>query len=1317
MLDSLKQELNSCQLADVHRLRQTMNRLERSKHQGTGEASSLKTLKADIIKSQKACDRRRRAIPKTLSYPENLPVTARVPEIAELIARHQVLIVAGDTGSGKTTQLPKICLQAGFGVRGLIGHTQPRRLAAISVANRIAEELGTETGLGVGSQVRFSDNSSDQSYLKLMTDGILLAEIQQDKLLNKYEILIIDEAHERSLNIDFLLGFLKQLVKRRPELKLIVTSATIDVEKFSAHFDNAPVVAVSGRTYPVETRYAPLDNSANNQPDDESQLNGISKALREIVQSDLQRGESSGDVLVFLSSEREIRETASRLRKQKLKGTEIFPLYGRLPYSEQARIFKPGRGRKIVLATNVAETSITVPGINYVIDTGLARISRYSLQSKVQRLPIEAISQASAKQRQGRCGRMANGVCLRLYSESDFESRPHFTDPEIIRTNLASVILRMKYLKLGNIEEFPFLDTPEQKAINEGIKLLIELDALNHSRQLTEVGRKMAVLPVDPKYARMLIVAQSRGCLRELLIIVSALSIQDPREISSANRQQALQKLAEFNNPDSDFLGLVKLWDDYELKRQSLSQGQLRKHCKDYFLAFMRMREWREVHHQLVLACQHLGLRINQQEGSYAAIHKSLISGSLNQVARRLKSRNYRGSRNKTFTLLSSSVLAAGGATWIVSGDQIETSQTFATQAAKIEPEWIVEMALHLVKREYFEPHWSKQRQQVMAYEKVQLYGLVIIEKALLSYRKIDPAICRELFVREGLVGAQLASDFAFYRKNEEFLAALSKQEEKMRKPDLLVNERDIEAFYRQRLPDDICTTRDLSAWLRKGGKKIEDLLVMSVEKLTGSSASLDATQAFPDKTAVHKNSLNLDYVFEPGNRADGATLEVPLAVINQLQQSDLDWAVPGSIVEKCTALIKGLPKSLRKTFIPVNAFVEQARQQMSSGDGDLIDSLLRQIRQLKGVHLKKQVFQQIQLPNHLNTKIRVLNEQAAEIVFADNLEQAKAQLREKGFGEDIETAATVGDGGHKSAGNSGYNHPLEVAGLEDWTIAELPEQLEVGDPLKLIRYPALVDEGDSVRVCLYPDRAVASNSHLKGLVKLFQLRSIQQRNQLRKKYARLADALVLKAPFPMTNFPKEALWVSYVAAFDLEQGTPRCKSEFDKVLTQGKSQLLGIADKIESLFVRAVDEHFNITGSLQGLKTGSLCYLEKDVRGQLNRLLHENFLSETGLIWFTEYPRYLKAIRWRLAKAPHMGDKDRSTTEMLGQYQSRYLSLAANISDSDNSELLILRWMLEEFRVSLFAQSLGTRLAVSTKRIDKQFDKLLSGNQNKRGS
>ena len=1297
MLDSLRQSLTSCQISDQYRLQKLLNKLESLNKADSAFKSGQQSLAKEIKKSQGACELRSSLIPKTLSYPDNLPVSGRASEIAELLGQHQVLIVAGDTGSGKTTQLPKICLQAGLGRRGLIGHTQPRRLAAISVANRISEELGQKGGRGVGFQVRFNDSSTDSSFLKLMTDGILLAEIQQDRYLNKYEVLIIDEAHERSLNIDFLLGFLKQLLQKRNDLKIVITSATIDVDKFSSHFGNAPIVSVSGRTYPVEARYEPLLPGMDDQIEDDVQIDGIISAFEDILKHDKQLGRSSGDVLVFLSSEREIRETALKLRKRKFKDTEILPLYGRLRHSEQIKIFSPHRGKRIVLATNVAETSITVPGINYVIDTGFARISRYSLQSKVQRLPIEAISQASANQRMGRCGRVADGICIRLYSEADFNSRPQFTDPEITRTNLASVILRMQFLRLGDIENFPFLEPPEQKAINEGVKLLIELNALTSSRELTSCGKQMAMLPVDPRYARMLVVAQTQACLREVLLIVSAMSIQDPREISAENRQQANEKLSEFNHPDSDFLGFVSLWDSYEKKRQNLTQGQLKKYCKSNFLSFMRMREWREVHRQLLFSCQHLGLRLNQEPGDYESVHKSIIAGSLNQIASRIDGRNYLGNRNKKFSLFSSSVVASSGAKWIVTGEQIETNQTFATQAAKIQPQWVEEMALHLVKREYFEPHWSKKQQRVMAYEKVHLYGLAIIEKSLVSYQQIDPAVCRELFIRDALAGDQLSSNFGFYAFNQQFLASLSKQEEKIRRPDFLVSEREVRAFYEQRIPEDVCSSPGLTAWLKREGKDAEESLRMTVASLSNSADKIDSIHEFPDAVPVQRNTLAIDYVFDPGSEQDGATMQVPLAMLQQLTQADVDWAVPGIVKEKSIALIKGLPKALRKNFIPVSGFVDQAYSQMNSADGDLLDSLLAQIRNFKKLNIGRSDFEKISIPNHLQVKISLLDEAGEELGFGKDLKELKQRFGVSHANENVTRL------------EKSYAHELEAKGLTDWSFEDLPEQVEVGDKLSLIRYPALVDEGETVAVGLLADKLLARNSTRAGLVRLFMLRSIQQRNTLKKKFKRLGDTLALKMPSYLSGFAEDALLASYVAAFQLEDTIPRSKTEFEQSLSQGKSKLLNVADKIEALLLSVLDQRFQIQRSIKQFQGSTLDYVKLDIENQLDALLYENFLSKTGLLWFTEYPRYLSAIDVRLEKAPHMGDKDQINTELLTHYWNKYQSLSEQGSSADNLDTTTLRWMIEEFRVSVFAQKLGTSIAVSAKRLDKQIDKILS--------
>ncbi len=1284
-------------MSDQFRIARSISRLQKISPTSPGYQDAYREIESKIVRSQAASEIRISAIPATFSYPKELPVSAHAGELVKLLQKNQVLIVAGDTGSGKTTQLPKICLQAGYGRLGLIGHTQPRRLAAVSVADRIASELGAKVGEGVGFQIRFDDKSSEKSYLKLMTDGILLAEIQQDKYLNKYEVLIIDEAHERSLNIDFLLGYLKTLLQKRSELKLIITSATIDVEKFSSHFNKAPIVSVVGRTYPVETRYAPLPKQSDSQFDDDLQINGIIDAVREIDRIDGKRTKGGGDVLIFFASEREIRESALKLRKQKFANTEILPLYGRLKHSEQVKIFSPHKGRRLVLATNVAETSITVPGIRYVIDTGLARISRYSLQSKVQRLPIEEISQASANQRKGRCGRVQEGVCIRLYSEEDFDKRAPFTDPEIIRTNLAAVILRMHYLRLGDVEKFPFLEPPEQKAVNEGIKLLIELNALTPKHELTAGGKLMAQLPVDPKYGRMLIVAQEQSCLREMLIIVSALSIQDPREISAENRQQAKEVLAEFSHEDSDFLGFVRLWDHYEKLRQDSNQGQLKRYCKAHFLSYMRMREWREVHRQLLLSCQHMGFRLNRESASYSAVHKSIISGSLNQIAQKQEGRLYLGNRNKKFSLFSSSVLANSNAKWIVSGELIETSQTFATMAAKIQPQWVVDMALHLVKRNYFDPHWSNKRQETVVYERVTLYGLAIIEKNLVSFEGIDPEGSREIFIREALSGNQLGGEFSFLQRNVQMLAELEKQEDKLRRPDIIVSEKDIRSFYEQQIPKNINSSKGLKEWISKAGKEAGKSLEMSKEKLIKSQSALDKIAAFPDAAAIQQNKLKIDYVFDPGSKSDGASLDIPLVMLSQLTQADVDWSVPGIIRDRCIALLKSLPKTQRKNFIPVSGFVDDVLPQMSKIDGDLLDSLLAQIRNQKKISLSKADFRVEDLPEHLQIKIRVLDEGNNELAYGKDLASLKKEL----LTADSQDMASV------TEQHSG--HEIECLGLTDWVFDELPESLEIKSALTLTRFPMLLDRGESVDLLLSADKQAAIENSRDGVARLCMLRSVQQRNMLRKKFSRLQQDLALYLPGSLSSFEEDAVRLCYISAFELDELIPRSRQQFEQLLMAGKPKIVTVADKIEKLLKSTLQARREISTQIGILASPTVKYARDDIEMQLNALVHENFLSETGLLWFTEYPRYFEAINARLSRAPHLGEKDQSNSETVAKYWNRYLSLLEQLGESESGNLKYLRWMIEELRVSLFAQNLGTKMPISSRRIEKQIEKILS--------
>jgi len=1301
LINSLESILNSVQLSDLHRLQKKVRKFASSLEAPTKEESLTREfhqvferLLEELKKSADKCQLRSKLIPEVQSYPSQLPVSAKACEIAELIRNNQVVVIAGDTGSGKTTQLPKICLDAGLGRRGMIGHTQPRRLAALSVATRIADELGPVAGRGVGSQVRFDDRSGPETYLKLMTDGILLAEIQADRYLSKYEAIIIDEAHERSLNIDFLLGFLRDLIRKRSDLKLIITSATIDVEKFSAHFCGAPIVSVEGRTFPVEVRYKPVLQPEESSRNDDAQTEAIISAIKEILQHDRYSNKNTGDILVFLPTEREIRDTATSLRKAKLGDLDVLPLYGRLQHAEQARIFAAHNTRRVVLATNVAETSITVPGINYVVDTGTARISRYSLQSKVQRLPIEAISQASANQRKGRCGRIANGICIRLYSEQDFDSRPLYTDPEIQRTNLAAVILRMLQLKLGDVENFPFIEMPETKAVNEGHKLLIELNAITASRALTSLGRQMAALPIDPRYARMLLESHKLNCLREVLIIVSGLSIQDPRESNSENKQIAIERQAEYKHPDSDFMSLVKLWDAYEALRQGSSQAVLRKYCKEHFLSFMRMREWREIHRQLLLACQGLGFRINDEEADYASIHKSLIAGSLNQIARKSDERSFVGTRNKKFSLFGASVLARSNTKWIITGDQIETSQVFATQAAKIQPEWVEEVAMHLVKRESFDPHWSRKRQEVMAYEKVHLFGLTLVERSLVRFAPIDPIAARALFIRHGLVDQQLSNDIGFVRHNQHLLERLEKLEDKLRRPDILASESTQIDFFERVIPDEVNSLRTLRNWLVSINDRRGDCLKLSEKDLLADQSDDFSFEDFPDAAAIQSNTLRIDYVFEPGKEHDGATIDVPVSLLAQLTQADIDWSVPGIIREKCIALLKGLPKAQRKNFIPVNAFVSELLPHLGAGSIDFLDSFISAIYHLRKFRIDRQQLEAIELRPHLKIKVRVLDNSGKQLAIDSSLDKLKRAFSQE-EGASIKLSDT----------QKSLVHPLEVSGLVVMPKADLPLRVEVGEGnIKLLRYPGLVDAGDSVSVKLFADEDLARSAHARGVLKLVMLNSVQQRNMVRKRCDRFVKQNALKLPIPITDLVDQCVVACYDYAIT-NAHIVRDRQSFEKMAVEVKAQVVGLGDRLVSLLERIILIRLKLKKRLSALSSAPE-YLLSDVNSQLDHLFTPNFVVESGIERLTDFPRYLNAIELRLAKAPFMGPKDKVDTELLANYSLQLEKLRSEpgikLSANSAEKLEEIRWMLEEFRVSAFAQSLKTKIPVSPIRIEK---------------
>ncbi|MDH5359755.1 MAG: ATP-dependent RNA helicase HrpA, partial [Gammaproteobacteria bacterium] len=963
---------------DQHRLRKRIRGIERAKKSAEEIHKVIEQLTSQIEKSAAKRLWREQNLPRP-DYPE-LPVSERREEIKQAIAGHQVVVIAGETGSGKTTQIPKICLELGRGTSGLIGHTQPRRIAARSVANRVAEELKTTVGQLVGFKVRFSDHVGDNSYIKLMTDGILLAEVQNDRYLDQYDTIIIDEAHERSLNIDFLLGYLKQLLPRRPDLKLIITSATIDTERFAQHFNDAPIIEVSGRTYPVEQRYRPLEEQ------DGDMVQGILQAVDEVSRID------RGDILIFLSGEREIREVSEALRKHHKPGTEILPLFSRLSAQEQNRVFQAHGQQRIILSTNVAETSLTVPGIKYVIDTGLVRMSRYSFRSKVQRLPIEKVSQASANQRAGRCGRVSAGICIRLYSEDDFLSRREFTEPEILRTNLASVILQMESLGLGDIGDFPFVEPPDSRLVSDGYKLLFELGAVDRRQQITKMGRDLVRMPIDPRLARMIFEANQTGCLREVMIIISALSIQDPRERPMDNNQKADEAHQQFWHDDSDFMALVKLWDSFEEQRHHLTNSKLRKWCEKNFLAWMRMREWRDIHSQLMTQVKESKMRLNEQEADYDNIHKALLIGLLGHIAFKSEEHGYIGARNIKLHIFPGSSQFKKKPKWIMAAELTETTRNYARMVAKIQPQWIEELAPHLLKRSYFDPHWEKKAAQVAAYEQTTVYGLLVNPKRKVNFGPIDPKTSRELFIRAALVNGEYHTHAPFFAHNQKMLDEIVELEQKSRRQDILVDEVILYQFYDERIPERIYSGKHFESWRKQAEAEKPDLLFLQRDYLMRHEADEVTASRFPDQLRIGALELPLSYQFEPGHIDDGVSVTVPVALLNQLPQAPLDWLVPGLIEDKLVALIKSLPKSLRRNFVPAPDFAAAALDAIAYGQGNLFDVLARQLQRMMGSPFPPDELGEEKLTDHLRMNIRVVDEQGKLIAQSRNLTELKAQ-------------------------------------------------------------------------------------------------------------------------------------------------------------------------------------------------------------------------------------------------------------------------------------------------------------------------------------
>lgn len=1228
-----------------------------------------------------------RLLPKVITYPEELPVAERRAEIARAIAGHQVIVVAGETGSGKTTQLPKICLELGRGAEKLIGHTQPRRLAARTVAQRIAQELDTPLGGTVGYQVRFNETVSPETAIKLMTDGILLAEIQRDRLLQKYDTIIIDEAHERSLNIDFMLGYLKRLLPRRPDLKLIITSATIDVESFSRHFDDAPVIEVSGRTYPVQTLY--LDPAEDREEGVQEQIVGLVEAIG--------AGEFGrrGDILVFLPGERDIRELAKALRHQ--SSLEILPLYARLSQAEQNRVFdiSKRRGARVVLATNVAETSLTVPGIRYVIDPGEARISRYSYRTKVQRLPIEPISQASANQRQGRCGRVAEGVCLRLYSEEDFNRRPAYTDPEIVRTNLASVVLQMLLLGLGKVEDFPFINPPDPRLVRDGYKLLEELGAVTPAGKLTGMGRRMARLPVDPRLARMVLAAAESGCLDEVLVIASALAIQDPRERPADKQQQSDQVHARFRHPRSDFMAWLNLWRYYEEQRQALSQNQLRKLCQKEFLSFMRLREWRDIHTQLSIACRQQKLRphaVLPDEENYQGVHVALLSGLLSNVAQWQEGREYLGSRNRKLQIFPGSPLSRKPPKWLVAAEIVETTRVYARCVGAIEPEWIVGVNPALLKRHFYEPRWQARSGRVMAYERLTLYGLTVSDRRSVHYGPVAPRESRELLIREGLIAGRYRQPPDFLRHNLGVVKALEELESRTRRRDIMADEQVLFSFYDERLPDDAYTAGRLRSWLKRNPRG-EASLRIERETLLARDPGGAVGEQFPDHLEWQDMRLALSYRFEPGKVADGVSVTVPVALLNRVPRFLFDWLVPGLLREKCIQLVKGLPKEKRKRLVPAPDFVDQALAEMVPDDVDLLEVLSRRLGRLGGVSLARSDWAPEKLDDFYRMNVRVVDGDGRLVAQGRDLGELVERFRS-------DTRQTVSAGPVDSPAREGITR---------WDFGALPLEWRFHQAgVDIVAWPALVDRGDTVAIelCDYPGEA--GIRHRLGVLRLLRLHTAQQVKYLRKQMLRgNAFNLVLAGGgLERAALVEDLIDAAYLQAIFPSGDLPRSGEDFLAALEAGRAEIVIRASELESMLASALRALADTRQKLSAMDAGAWPDSREDIEAQVLRLLHGGFLRDTPAEWLAQYPRYMKALLTRVERLAGQYPKDQKHTALLQ-------ALAQPLWDALQRRpgLLLMcpaamhyRWMLEELRVSLFAQHLGTRVAVSEKRLLEQW-------------
>ncbi|GAC1588915.1 MAG: ATP-dependent RNA helicase HrpA [Acidimicrobiales bacterium] len=1234
---------------------------------------AISRLVTQVDRAEARLEARRSAVP-LITYPPELPISERREEISEAIKDHQVVIVAGETGSGKTTQIPKICLELGRGIRGMIGHTQPRRIAARSVAERIAEETSTELGTAVGYTVRFTDRSRDTTLVKVMTDGILLAELRRDRDLLRYDTLIIDEAHERSLNIDFLLGYLHQLLPRRPDLKVVITSATIDTGRFAAHFGGAPIVEVSGRTYPVEIRYEPIDDD----DDERDQIQAVCDAVEELAI------EGPGDVLVFLSGEREIRDTGEALTRLGLTDTEVIPLFARLSSADQHRVFTPHRGRRVVLATNVAETSLTVPGIRYVIDPGTARISRFNRRTKVQRLPIEAVSQASANQRAGRCGRVAPGICIRLYAEDDFDSRPPFTDPEILRTNLASVILQMATLELGDIGAFPFIDPPDSRAVADGVVLLEELGALSSEGGLTAVGRQLAQLPIDPRLGRMVVEAATRGCLAETLVIVAGLSIQDPRERPVDHRDEAAALHGRFADVSSDFVALLNLWSHLGQQQDQLSSNQFRRRCRAEYLNYLRVREWQDLHSQLRQVVRELRLDDASQPADRDQLHMSILAGLLSHIGIRDPAKqDYQGARNGRFALAPGSALSKKPTKWVMAAELVETNRVWGRIAAPVEPAWVEKLSAHVAVRSHRDPHWDERRGAVVATERVTVFGLPVVAGRRVDYGRIDPGLSRDLLIEHALVHGEWHADHGFVSRNLETVATVRRLEDRMRRGDLLVGEDVVFGFFDARIPSTVTSVRQFDDWWAKARRVTPDLLDFNLDLLVEDHGGEVDPSAFPDVWVQGGIELPLRYTFDPGSDSDGVAVEIPVAVLNQVSSAGFDWHIPGLRLELVTALIRTLPKAVRRQFIPAPDYAATFLERSAPSDGPLLERLEWELPLMTGDPLPRGSWDLDRLPPHLRMHFRAMADDGSLLASSIDLDDLRRSLQPQ-----------------MRAAMSAASSQWERTGMHTWDIGELPRSVEfIRSGHRVVGFPALVDEGDTVGVRVLEDERLRDRAMWAGTRKLLLVCCPLPAKTLQRGLSNGARlALGRSRRIGMRALLDDCTSAAVDRLIESAGGPAWDEVAFAHLRGEVRPQLTDTAIAVLTFASRIVEAAANLEDSVGRLRSPAVLHAVEDISTQIDRLVYPGFASGVGARRLPDILRYLRAIEARLQKLPGDPVRDRQRMIQVHELSSSYEAAvrSGRVTESD----IEIRWMLEELRVSLFAQALGTPRPVSPERI-----------------